>query len=79
MQTKTEYADNDAIVDDMAGKAYVENFAQNTLDRAERAVQANKVTRWADHSFIPMNVLSDIWEPDKQPTPSMQPRHSSTY
>jgi vacuolar protein sorting-associated protein VTA1 len=43
--TKTERADDDAIVDNTAGQAYVEQFAQETFDRAERAMIADKVTR----------------------------------
>ncbi len=44
-QTKEQYATEDAITDDVAGQAYVEQFAQETLDRAERVVKANKVTQ----------------------------------
>ena len=44
-QIKAENAMNDAIMDDMAGQAYVEQFASETFDRAERAVHANKVTK----------------------------------
>lgn len=44
-QIKAENSTNDAIMDDMAGQAYVEQFASETLDRADRAVHANKVTR----------------------------------
>ncbi len=44
-KTKSEYATEDAVVDDTAGQAYVEQFAQETLDRAERVVKANKVTQ----------------------------------
>lgn len=40
-----EYANEDAILDDTAGQAYVEQFAQETLDRAERVVKVNKVTQ----------------------------------
>lgn len=43
--TKTERADDDAIVDNVAGQAYVEQFANETFDRAERTLRANKVTR----------------------------------
>lgn len=43
--TKTERADDDAIIDNAAGQAYVEQFAQQTFDRAERALRADKVTR----------------------------------
>ncbi|RQM08458.1 hypothetical protein DH86_00000469 [Scytalidium sp. 3C] len=44
--TKTENANNDAIVDDMAGQAYVEQFGLETFVRAQRAVEANKVTKY---------------------------------
>lgn len=44
-ETKTERADDDAIVDNTAGQAYVEQFAQQTFDRAERTLRADKVTR----------------------------------
>lgn len=44
-RTKSENATNDAIMDDMAGQAYIEQFASETFDRADRAVHANKVTK----------------------------------
>lgn len=44
-RVKTENASNDAIVDDTAGQAYVEQFALETFQRADRAVQADKVTK----------------------------------
>ncbi|KAK0656961.1 Vta1 like-domain-containing protein [Cercophora newfieldiana] len=50
-QTKAEYATEDAIVDDTAGQAYVEQFAQETLDRAERVIKANKVTQQTAQTF----------------------------
>lgn len=43
--TKAERPDDDAIMDNTAGQAYVEQFAQETFDRAERTMKANKVTR----------------------------------
>lgn len=43
--TKTEHATEDAIVDNDAAQAYVEQFAQQTFDRAERTLRADKVTR----------------------------------
>ncbi|KAK4129115.1 DUF605-domain-containing protein [Parathielavia appendiculata] len=50
-QTKAEYASEDAITDDAAGQAYVEQFAQETLDRAERVVKANRVTQQTATTF----------------------------
>lgn len=44
---KTEHAEDDAIVDDTAGQAYVEQFAQQTFDRGEKVLRADKVTRYA--------------------------------
>jgi vacuolar protein sorting-associated protein VTA1 len=44
-QIKADNATNDAILDDIAGQAYVEQFASETFDRADRAVNANKVTK----------------------------------
>jgi vacuolar protein sorting-associated protein VTA1 len=46
IQIKAENATNDAIVDDTAGQAYVEQFGLETFQRADRAVQANKVTKY---------------------------------
>jgi vacuolar protein sorting-associated protein VTA1 len=45
---KTENPDNDAMMDDMAGKAYIEQFGMETFLRADKAVRANKATR-LDH------------------------------
>jgi vacuolar protein sorting-associated protein VTA1 len=45
-QTKSKYANDDAIVDDTAGQAYVEQFGLETFERADRTVQANKVTKY---------------------------------
>lgn len=44
-QTKTANASNDAVTDDLAGQAYVEQFAQETFDRAQRTLKADKVTQ----------------------------------
>ena len=41
---RAEYADNDAITDDMASQAYTEQFALEVFDRADNAVRANQVT-----------------------------------
>ena len=43
-QTKTQHSDNDAILDDVAARAYVEQFALETFQRADNAVRANKVS-----------------------------------
>jgi hypothetical protein len=43
---KSDNPTNDAIIDDTAGQAYVEQFALETFQRADRTVQANKVTKY---------------------------------
>lgn len=69
-QTKAEYATEDAIVDDTAGQAYVEQFAQETLDRAERVIKANKVTQQTAQTFDAAATffhLVNIWgTPDQE-------------
>ena len=44
-KAKADYRDNDAILDGMAGQAYVEQFALKTFQRAENAMRANKASR----------------------------------
>lgn len=64
--TKTEHADNDAIVDNTAGQAYVEQFAQETFDRAERTLRADKVTRQTADTFDAAATFFDLlnaWGP----------------
>ncbi|KAL2137311.1 hypothetical protein VTI74DRAFT_5042 [Chaetomium olivicolor] len=70
-QTKAEYATEDAITDDAAGQAYVEQFAQETLDRAERVVKANKVTQQTATTFDAAATffhVANIWGPVDQET-----------
>lgn len=43
---KVEHADNDAIMDDMAGHAYVEQFGLDIFQKADNAVRANKASRY---------------------------------
>ncbi|KAI2620474.1 DUF605-domain-containing protein [Hypoxylon sp. NC1633] len=50
-QTKSAQAGNDAIHDDIAGQAYVEQFAQETFERALRPLKANKVTQQTAGTF----------------------------
>ncbi|RDL33325.1 Uncharacterized protein BP5553_08764 [Venustampulla echinocandica] len=63
-QIKAENPANDAIVDDAAGQAYVEQFALETFQRADRAVQADKVTRQTADTFQAAATfleLDNIW------------------
>jgi len=41
---KADNPRDDAIMDDVAAKAYVEQFALDTFERAENAVRANKAS-----------------------------------
>ncbi len=45
-QFKAENQENDAVTDDLAGRAYVEQFGLETLQRADNAVRANKASRY---------------------------------
>ncbi|KAF4505763.1 hypothetical protein G6O67_007678 [Ophiocordyceps sinensis] len=64
--TKAERADDDAVVDNDAGQAYVEQFAQDTFGRAERTLRANKVTRQTADTFDAAATFFDLtreWGP----------------
>ncbi|KAJ6442511.1 monooxygenase [Purpureocillium lavendulum] len=58
--TKAERADDDAIVDNDAGQAYVEQFAQETFARAERTLRADKVTRQTADTFDAAATFFDL-------------------
>lgn len=45
---KNENVGNDAITDNVAGQAYVEQFALEVFNRAEAAMRADKVTKYAE-------------------------------
>ncbi|KAI1138109.1 DUF605-domain-containing protein [Hypoxylon sp. FL0543] len=65
-QTKEAQAGNDAIHDDVAGQAYVEQFAQETFERALRPLKANKVTQQTASTFEAAATffqLVNIWGP----------------
>lgn len=46
MQTKNEQAGNEAVLDDAAGQEYVQQFAQETFERAMRPLKADKVNQY---------------------------------
>ncbi|KOS20142.1 Vacuolar protein sorting-associated protein VTA1 -like protein [Escovopsis weberi] len=58
--TKAERADDDAIMDNTVGRAYVEQFAQETFDRAERTLRADKVTRQTADTFDAAATFFDL-------------------
>lgn len=59
-QTKSENAANDAIVDDVAAKAYIENFALETFSRADNAQRANAVTKQTADTFMAAATFLDL-------------------
>ncbi|KAH7122146.1 Vta1 like-domain-containing protein [Dactylonectria estremocensis] len=70
-ETKTERAHDDAIVDNVAGQAYVEQFAQQTFDRAERTLRANKVTRQTADTFDAAATFFDLTREWGTPEPEV--------
>lgn len=44
-KSKADHHDNDAIVDDLAGQAYVEQFGTEIFSKAENAMKLSKATR----------------------------------
>ncbi|KAJ0167306.1 Vacuolar protein sorting-associated protein vts1 [Colletotrichum tanaceti] len=63
-QTKTENAQEEAIVDDAVGQAYVEQFAQESFERAEKVLRANRVTRQTADTYdaaATFLLLGNIW------------------
>lgn len=63
---KADNASNDAVVDDVAARAYMEEFALETFQRAENAQRENKVTRSTADSFQAAATFLDtltIWAP----------------
>ncbi|CEI41052.1 hypothetical protein FVEN_g1403 [Fusarium venenatum] len=69
--TKTERADDEAIIDNATGQAYVEQFAQQTFDRAERALRADKVTRQTADTFDAAATFFDLTREWGEPDPEV--------
>ncbi|KAK5171949.1 uncharacterized protein LTR77_003586 [Saxophila tyrrhenica] len=59
-QYKADNAANDAIVDDVAAKAYIENFAMDTFNRADNAQRANNVTKQTADTFMAAATFLDL-------------------
>lgn len=57
-QIKSEKQDNDAIMDDTAGQAYVEQFGLEVFSRADRAVEAKKVTKYVSKYRVDGEICS---------------------
>ncbi|KAH8681816.1 Vta1 like-domain-containing protein [Xylariales sp. PMI_506] len=65
-EMKTEQAGNAAVHDDQEGQTYVEQFANETFERAMRTLNANKVTQQTGITFeaaATFMQLSNIWGP----------------
>ncbi|GAM38038.1 hypothetical protein TCE0_033f08463 [Talaromyces pinophilus] len=61
---KNENPDNDAITDNVAGQAYVEQFGLEVFARADNAVRANKATKQTADTFLAAATfleLCQIW------------------
>lgn len=70
-QAKAEHPGESAYIDDEVGKQVVDMFAQETLDRAERVVKANKVTQQTAMTFDAAATffhLHNIWGPADEET-----------
>ena len=65
-QTKSDFSDNDAIMDDLAGQAYIEQFGQETFQRADNAMKAKRASRQTADTFQAAATFLDlcqIWGP----------------
>ncbi|KAF2403960.1 DUF605-domain-containing protein [Trichodelitschia bisporula] len=57
---KTDHPDNDAIHDDVAAQAYIEQFALETFTRADNTVRANKATAQTADTFRAAATFIDL-------------------
>ena len=65
-QDKTEHASEDAITDDVAAKAYLEQFGMEVFNRADKAIRTNKATRQTADTFQAASTfleLLQVWPP----------------
>jgi vacuolar protein sorting-associated protein VTA1 len=75
---KSDNPTNDSVHDDVAAQAYVEQFALETLKRAENAMQANKVTAYVArcNPWFPQSRGRLTQATGRQQTPSAQQQPS---
>ena len=66
---KTTHAADSAFTDDLAGQAYVEQFALETFERADRAVRANAVSRQTADTFQAAALFLDLLQIWQSPAP----------
>ena len=55
-QVKNANVGNDAILDDVAAKAYIEQFAMETFQRADNAIHSNQASRWVSRNLFVCDV-----------------------
>ncbi|RPB19864.1 DUF605-domain-containing protein [Terfezia boudieri ATCC MYA-4762] len=51
---------NDAITDDLAAQAYIENFATRVFNNADKALQARKVSRQTADNFLAASTFLEL-------------------
>lgn len=57
---KTQYPADDAITDDVAGQAFVEQFGLDLFNRADNTVRANKASRQTADTFSASSTILDL-------------------
>jgi len=57
---KTQYSSDDAITDDVAGQAFVEQFGLDLFNRADNVVRANKTSRQTADTFLAASTILDL-------------------
>lgn len=57
---KAQYPANDAITDDVAGQALVEQFGLDLFNKADNVVRANKVSRQTADTFLAASTILDL-------------------
>ncbi|KAI9668812.1 MAG: hypothetical protein M1831_000881 [Alyxoria varia] len=67
---KTAHAADSAFTDDLAGQAYVEQFALETFERADKAVRANAVSKQTADTFQAAAVFLELLQIWQNPPPA---------
>ena len=73
---KTENEGNDAVHDDVAAQAYVEQFALETFQRADKVLRAKKATKFVAsnpllYCYLTNNMPELLLRPFMQQLPSL--------
>ncbi|KAI9727955.1 MAG: hypothetical protein M1828_005360 [Chrysothrix sp. TS-e1954] len=59
-ELKSRHATNDAVIDDLAAQAYIEQFGAETFQRADNAMRANKASRQTADTFLAAATFLDL-------------------